>query len=117
MSPDPGQKRTDFCIGDRDGTTCGKEFLDFIVGLLGELGYSVAVNKPFKGVEVVRRHGDPSLNTHSLQIEIGRGLFLDEKTNRPSSGFRKLSADLTRFAASVAIYARGKIGAGTASPM
>jgi N-formylglutamate deformylase len=106
MSPDPGRKRADFCIGDRDGTTSAPEFLDCVVGLLREMGYSVAINDPFKGVEIIRRHGRPTQSVHSLQMEIGRGLFLDEKTNKPSTNFANLAADLSRLAQSVASYVR-----------
>jgi N-formylglutamate deformylase len=110
MSPDPGRRRGDFCIGDRDGTTCDPEFRDCVVGLLRDMGYSVAINDPFKGVEVIRRHGQPSASIHSLQMEIGRGLFLNEKTNEPSSNFGVLSADLTKLAKGIRTFAEVKIG-------
>jgi N-formylglutamate deformylase len=110
MSPDPGRKRADFCIGDRDGTTCDPEFKDCVVGLLRGMGYAVAVNDPFKGVEIIRRHGNPAGSVHSLQMEIGRGLFLNEKTNEPSGNFANLAADLSKLARGVASFARERIG-------
>ena len=36
------------------------------------LGYSVAINDPYKGVEIVRKHGRPAEGRHSLQIELNR---------------------------------------------
>ena len=109
MSPDPGHKRADFCIGDRDGTTSDPEFRDCVAGLLRDMGYSVAINDPFKGVEIIRRHGKPAQSVHSLQMEIGRGLFLDEKTNEPSANFANLTADLSRLARGIATFAKEKI--------
>jgi N-formylglutamate amidohydrolase len=109
MSPDPGQKRSDFCIGDRDGTTSDKDFLDCVVGLLRKMGYSVSVNVPFKGVEIIRRHGNPKAGVHSLQMEIGRGLFLDERTNVPSDHFGALSTDLTALAEGIGAFVKEKI--------
>jgi len=35
---------------------------------------------------------------HAVQIEINRGLYLDEASLRPTAGFRKLQADLKSLA-------------------
>jgi N-formylglutamate deformylase len=59
-SDDPGRARADFVLGDRDGTTCGGEFTAEVVAALRVFGYDVAINDPYKGVEIVRRHGRPS---------------------------------------------------------
>jgi N-formylglutamate amidohydrolase len=59
----------DFVLGDRDGTSCGKEFTHDVRDFLKNLGYSVTINTPYKGVELVRRYGNPSAGRHSLQIE------------------------------------------------
>jgi N-formylglutamate amidohydrolase len=109
MSPDPGRRRADFCIGDRDGSTSDSEFLECVVGLLRGMGYSVAVNDPFKGVEIIRRHGNPEKRVNSLQMEIGRGLFLNESTNEPSANFASLSDDINRLAKGVGEFVRDKI--------
>jgi N-formylglutamate deformylase len=75
MSPDPGEVRADFCIGDRDGSSSGGAFRDHIASTLKRLGYSVAINRPFKGQEILRRHGRPLEGRHSLQIEINSRLY------------------------------------------
>ncbi|MEX2311023.1 MAG: N-formylglutamate amidohydrolase, partial [Rhodospirillales bacterium] len=67
-------ERADFVLGDRDGTTCDPAFTETVRDVLAGLGYDVAVNWPMKGVELVRRHGRPVENRHSLQIEINRRL-------------------------------------------
>ena len=45
------------------------EFTALVADTLRGLGYSVGVNSPFKGAEIVIRHGAPAQNRHSLQIE------------------------------------------------
>lgn len=70
--------RADFVLGDRDGTTCAAEFTETVRDFLAGRGYDVAVNWPMKGVELVRKHGRPDENRHSLQIEINRRLYMDE---------------------------------------
>jgi N-formylglutamate amidohydrolase len=86
----------DFVLGDRDGTTCSPEFTDFVAGVLRGMGYEVHVNDGYKGVELVRRQGRPAECRHSLQIEIDRALYMDQRTLEKSSGFEMLKADLAR---------------------
>ena len=39
-------------------------------------------------------YGRPNRRTHALQIEINRGIYLNEGTLEPTKGFRRLQADL-----------------------
>jgi N-formylglutamate deformylase len=94
MSEDPGRARADFVLGDRDGTTCAPEFTAFVASTLGGLGYDVAINDPYKGVELVRMHGRPREQRHSLQVEINRRLYMDESTLERHAGFSRLQANL-----------------------
>lgn len=91
---DPGRARADFVLGDRDGTTCAPEFTAFVAVTLRDLGYQVAINDPYKGVEIVRRYGRPHEARHSLQIEVNRALYMDETTLVPNVGFSALERDL-----------------------
>ena len=81
----------DFVLGDRDGTTCTPEFTDFVAGVLRGLGYDVRINEGYKGVEIVRRQGRPAENRHSLQIEVDRALYMDQKTLEKLPGFERLA--------------------------
>jgi N-formylglutamate deformylase len=107
MSSDgPGARRADFVLGDRDGTTCAPELTDFVKRVLVGRGYDVKINDPYKGVELVRRHGRPKENRHSLQIEINRALYMDEEaTLAKNAGYPRLAADLTHLVASLASFA------------
>jgi N-formylglutamate amidohydrolase len=102
-------ERGDFVLGDRDGTTCGAEFTEFVAGFLRGLGYEVRVNDGYKGVEIVRRQGRPAENRHSLQVEVDRSLYMDQKTLEKLSGFHRLQADLARLAEAVADYVRARL--------
>ena len=95
MNIDAGRRRADFVLGDREGTTCVPELLHSVRSFLIEKGYSVSLNDPYKGLELVRRHGRPSEGRHSLQIEINRALFLDEVPVEKTGGFARLQSDLT----------------------
>jgi N-formylglutamate amidohydrolase len=86
--------RTDFVLGDRDGTTCAPEFTEFVARVLRERGYHVRINEMYKGVEIVRRHGRPRENRHSLQIEVDRALYMNQKTLEKTEGFARVQADI-----------------------
>ena len=102
----PGIKRADFVLGDRDGTTCSGEFTEFVRSFLSDLGYHVTVNDPYKGAELVRVSGDPANNRHSLQIEINRGLYMDEDTFERSDGFENLHQGIDKLVSALSDYTR-----------
>jgi N-formylglutamate deformylase len=85
----------DFVLGDRDGTTCAPEFTAFVAGVLRGRGYTVRINEIYKGVEIVKRQGRPAANRHSLQVEVDRALYMDQKTLEKTRGFARLQADIT----------------------
>jgi N-formylglutamate deformylase len=89
-----GGVRADFVLGDRDGTTCDPRFTELVRTALAGMGYAVKVNDPYKGVELVRAYSDPKAGRHSLQIEINKRLYMDERTLQKTQGFRKLQKDL-----------------------
>jgi N-formylglutamate deformylase len=101
----PGKARADFVLGDRDGTTCEPGFTQLVAKLLRDMGYDVRINDPYKGVELVRAFSDPKAGRHSLQIEVNRRLYMDERTRDKASGFEKLKADLERLVQAVAAHA------------
>ena len=82
--------RPDFVIGDRDGTTCAPSVTRLLEHILKREGYSVSVNDPYKGVELVRAYSDPKLGRHSVQLEVNRALYMNEKTREPIAQFSEL---------------------------
>jgi N-formylglutamate deformylase len=104
-SPDAGMRRSDFDLGDRNGTTCGAEVTALVEGVLRGFGYAVTRNRHFIGAECVRRHGDPAGGIHSLQIEVNRSLYMDEATRIRLPGFAQLRAHLAELARQLAQHA------------
>jgi N-formylglutamate amidohydrolase len=101
----PGKPRADFVLGDRDGTTCEPAFTAFVAGALSDMGYDVKVNDPYKGVELVRAFSDPAVGRHSLQVEVNRRLYMDERTGEKSPGFARLARDIERLVKAICAYA------------
>jgi N-formylglutamate deformylase len=90
----PGEAHAEFVVGDRDGSTAHPALSQLVCEHLRGLGYDVAYNHPYKGVELVRRYSQPSAQRHSLQIEINRKLYMNEETLEMTEGFNALQASL-----------------------
>ncbi len=97
-----GRPRPDIVLSDRDGTTTDPAFPEVARRLLEAEGFAVAVNDPYKGAEIVRRHGAPAAGRHSLQLELNRGLYMDEGRLERSATFAPTKARLDRFLAALA---------------
>jgi N-formylglutamate deformylase len=90
----PGLVHADFVIGDRDGSTAAPALSQMVCEVLRGFGYDVSYNHPYKGVELVRRYGDPQRQRHSIQVEVNRKLYMDEATLEPNEGFERLRGHL-----------------------
>jgi N-formylglutamate amidohydrolase len=77
-----------------------------VVESLRASGYSVAVNDKFKGVELVRRYSNPKAGRESLQIEVNRGIYMDEAAITRNERFAGTKGALTRMIAELERFAR-----------
>ena len=100
----PGRRgrSADVVLGDRFGASCAPALTDLAERELRKLGFEVVRNAPYAGGYTTEVYGAPANNVHALQVEINRGLYLDEADVRPSSGFAKLRTDLSLFCAALA---------------
>jgi N-formylglutamate deformylase len=100
-----GTKFADVVLGDRDGSTCSPEFTMMLHDAFRAEGLSVAINDPYKGVELVKQFGKPRENRHSIQIEINRRLYMNEATRERNANYAALKASLARTLRRVAAFA------------
>ncbi|MGF1658040.1 MAG: N-formylglutamate amidohydrolase [Rubrimonas sp.] len=115
MSTQPrGAQRPDFVLGDRDGTSCAPDFTACVAEFLTARGHSVALNDPYKGMELVRMSGDPASARHSLQIEVNRKLYMDEETRAPNAGYPALKATFADLARHLAAFTQAALQGQTA---
>jgi len=103
------RKLADFVLGDRDGTTAAPEFTAMVADALRQRGFSVAINDPFKGVALIARLGRPAERRHSLQVELHRGLYMDEFTRERNTGFNALQAALAEVSRDIAKYVKEQL--------
>jgi len=84
----------DIILGDRHGAACKAEFVDRLAELFIDAGFNTARNKPYAGGYITQAHGCPADNRHAVQVEVNRGLYMNEKTICKSSGFTHLQQKL-----------------------
>jgi N-formylglutamate amidohydrolase len=94
--PDAGQARADFCVSDLKGKTASAEAMTLVVETLRSYGYSVSVNAPYIGNELIRRIGDPARRIDSIQVEINKKLFMDTTTFRATENLARVKGNLDR---------------------
>ena len=74
------------------------------------MGFHVGVNDGQKGVELVRAYSDPASERHSLQIEINRRLYWDERNMKKRDVFEEQRQVMTQLIEVICNYARSKTG-------
>ncbi len=90
--------KPDIIIGDRFGTSCSFYISSAITEIFKDLGLKVARNKPYAGGFITEHYGRPDLGLHAVQIEINRGLYMDEKRLILTPGFEQLRTQIAMFA-------------------
>jgi N-formylglutamate deformylase len=92
--PKDERPRADIVIGDRYGTSCVGVVTDTIEASLRARGYTVSRNKPYAGGFITEHYGNPAAGRHYVQLEINRGLYMDERRFERSKAFSTVASDL-----------------------
>lgn len=82
-----GAPRPDIVLGDRFGASASSEIVDQIEAAFRDAGLRVSRNAPFAGAYTTQHYGRPSRRQHTVQVEIDRSLYMDEKAIRPRDDF------------------------------
>ncbi len=88
------RSRIDIVLGDCHGTACDPVIADTAQKILTDKGYVVVRNTPYAGGFTTTHYGKPSEGRHCLQIEIGRGLYMDERSFERKPFFTQLASDM-----------------------
>ncbi|MCU0887751.1 MAG: N-formylglutamate amidohydrolase [Rubritepida sp.] len=84
----------DIVLGDAHGTACAPRATRIVEAALQRQGYRVRRNDPYAGGYITRHYGKPRERVHAIQIELARGLYMDESRIDRHAGFDRLRADL-----------------------
>jgi len=101
-----GKNRPDVVLGDRFGASAAEAVVTEIEAAFCEAGFTVARNMPFAGAYVTQHYGRPSAGYHTVQVELDRALYMDERRIRPNAGFDRLKRALDGVIARIAAIGR-----------
>lgn len=78
FSPDKGQKRPLFCLGNVHNSSCGSEIVFRLADCLRKIfdlkETDISLNNPFKGGHITRKYGNKPIPW--IQVEMNRVLYL-----------------------------------------
>ena len=97
----------DIVLGDSHGASCAPAVLRAVDGFLARRGYAIRRNDPYAGGYITRHYGRPAANVHALQVEIARGLYMDEANLARRPGFTRIQTDMTALAEFLSEQAAG----------
>ena len=97
----------DIVLGDSHGASCAPSIVRAVDGFLARRGYTVRRNDPYAGGYITRHYGRPAGNVHALQVEIARGLYMDETSLARGPGLARVQADMTALVAFLSEQALG----------
>jgi N-formylglutamate amidohydrolase len=103
-------RRPDVVIGDRYGTSCAPMLADMIEETMGRLGYSVGRNKPYAGGFITEHYGNPASGLHSVQLELNRAIYMDERRRERSARFAQVAKDFVTLAEALAAVPLDDLG-------
>ncbi len=95
--PASSARGADIVLGDRFGTSCHAAVTDRVESIFRELELVTVRNNPYAGGHTTEHYGRPHEAVHVIQIEINRGLYLDENRVRLTADHAKLTEKLRRF--------------------
>ena len=93
---DPGEHRADIVVSDCKGKSSESEFVDLVIRSFEQAGFKVGYNWPYLGGRVSEQYGNPSIGHNTIQVELNRSLYMDEKTKKLIPQHLEVQAQLAR---------------------
>ncbi len=93
--------KADIILGDAHGTSCAPAWMDFLHATLGKTGFQVRRNDPYAGGFITRHYGRPREGVHVIQLELARGLYMNERNFTRTLQFAEMQRHMTALLAAV----------------
>ncbi len=103
-------RRPDVVIGDRYGTSCAPMLADMVEETMSRLGYSVGRNKPYAGGFITEHYGNPASGLHTIQLELNRAIYMDERRRARGARFAQVASDFAVLAEALATVPLDDLG-------
>ena len=92
-NPHQARERPDFCLSNLRGKSCSAQYIESMQKKLEVYGYDVSINEPYVGGYITQFAQSYILD--NIQIEIKRGIYMDEQTRELKPDSKKLKEHLT----------------------
>lgn len=96
-------------LGDRFGAAAARDIVAETQAAFEAQGFVVARNAPFAGGYITQRYGRPSRGLNAVQIEIDRGLYLDQRRIEPNGAFSEVARRLEQVIVALARIEPGAV--------
>jgi len=103
-------RRPDVVIGDRYGTSCAPLLAETVEETMSRLGYSIGRNKPYAGGFITEHYGNPASGLHTIQLELNRAIYMDERRRERSARFAQVASDFVLLAEALATVPLDDLG-------
>jgi N-formylglutamate deformylase len=100
----PGQPvcKQHIVLGDGHGTSCEPAVTGFMQTTLNRLGLAVRRNEPYAGGYITRHYGCQRAGVQAVQVEVARGLYMNEANFLKNANFPALREKMGLFLAALA---------------
>jgi len=78
--------------------------------MMSGLGYSIGRNKPYAGGFITEHYGNPASGLHTVQLELNRAVYMDERRRERGPRFAQVAADFAAIADRLAEMPLGDLG-------
>ncbi len=96
-----------FVVGDRFGQSAASQYAELLIEQTRMRGFRAALNHPYAGEYILRRHARPKANIHAIQLEVDRSLYLDSSLREPGFELGAIQALIGDLVAALADQALG----------
>lgn len=91
---DPNELRADVVISDQFGKSSNAKFRDLVITSYVIAGFKVGYNWPYYGGRITESYGNPEQGHHTIQVELNRGLYMNEKTKKLNVTHQKIQSQI-----------------------
>ena len=95
-------QQVDVVLGNKYGKTCAFELIQFVESHLKSLNLVVRQNHPYAGGYTTQHYGNPNRSVHTLQIEVNRAIYMNEKTITRNKNYSSLKKKLSNLLSALA---------------
>lgn len=91
-----GAARPEIVLGNRHGSSASPAVTGLVAEAFRAEGFRVALNTPFAGAYIAECYGRPDMGRHVVQVEIDRGLYMNEAQICPRADFAAFAQRIDR---------------------